>query len=542
MRAFLSHSSKDKGFVEAVADLLKPGTFELDSATFDAGLINAAVIEKALKRSDLFCLFLSDESINSAYVTFETLLGLEFFAKGQIDRFLVICLDEQAFRAASEYVKLFSIVRRVTSIENAAWLIQGSLVAAASSEAQFSHPFIGREAALKELENQVIDPERPPQRALYISGNFGTGRRTLVRKFFQDQYPQVGRAFPVIQVEEFDGLDEIYRKTLAAVRPAITARELATRVTAFDSATTSEKARQIAALFNSLLPARESSFVLDAGGVLDDGGNVHTEVNAIIDQLDSKPHAPVSIISPRMVPLRARRDKKDVAYLAVKSLTREEAVRLAKRLLRDKSITASDPQVTEIVELSDRHPFNFYRIIEEIDDRGIANFLASPTEFVEWKHRQSSEYLGSLKLNPTELALLGLLKILPTLDFQAMAAALDLKADDAADGLLRLAQLHIVEHSGDEFSISPPLRIAVERDPRVKLPETKRKSALAKLADSLSLRLDEGTAPVALVDSAVLSAIESGKETFATVFLLPSHYVWLAKRQYDQKTTRKVSA
>lgn len=39
MRVFLSHSSKDKGFVERVSDLLKPGTFELDSATFDAGLL-----------------------------------------------------------------------------------------------------------------------------------------------------------------------------------------------------------------------------------------------------------------------------------------------------------------------------------------------------------------------------------------------------------------------------------------------------------------------------------------------------------------------
>jgi hypothetical protein len=31
MRAFISHSSKDKGFVEGVANHLKPGTFELDS-------------------------------------------------------------------------------------------------------------------------------------------------------------------------------------------------------------------------------------------------------------------------------------------------------------------------------------------------------------------------------------------------------------------------------------------------------------------------------------------------------------------------------
>ena len=97
-----------------------------------------------------------------------------------------------------------------------------------------------------------------------------------------------------------------------------------------------------------------------------------------------------------------------------------------------------------------------------------------------------------------------MLNILPTLDFQAVVNASGEKANETADALLRLAQLHIVEHSGDEFSVSPPLRIAVERDKRVSLPEAKRKQVLAKLADSLAVRLDEGTAPITLVDSAVL--------------------------------------
>jgi tetratricopeptide (TPR) repeat protein len=219
----------------------------------------------------------------------------------------------------------------------------------------------------------------------------------------------------------------------------------------------------------------------------------------------------------------------------VTSLTRDEAVRLAQRLLRDKAASATEAQVSTVVDLSDRHPYNFYRIVEEIDVRGLSNFLASPTEFVEWKHRQSSEYLAKLKLSDMELALLAVLNILPTLDFQAMVDALGEKANETADALLRLAQLHIVEHSGAEFSIVPPLRIAVERDKRISLPEAKRKEALERLADSLALRLDEGTAPITLVDSAVLSAIQSGRETFAAVFLLPSHYVLLAKRQYDQK-------
>ena len=218
----------------------------------------------------------------------------------------------------------------------------GARFGAATSEARFSHPFIGREGSLKELETQVIDPDRPPQRALYVPVNFGTGRRALVRQFYQKQFPQVGRAFPTVKVEEFDGLEEIYRKAIATIRPTIGARELLTRLTAFGSAKPTEKARQIAALFNSLLATRESCFVLDIGGVLDDTGAFNPELDAIFNHLEDKPYPPISLISPRMVPLRARRASKDVAYCAVKSLPRDEAVRLAQSLLRGKGVSATE--------------------------------------------------------------------------------------------------------------------------------------------------------------------------------------------------------
>ncbi len=57
------------------------------------------------------------------------------------------------------------------------------------------------------------------------------------------------------------------------------------------------------------------------------------------------------------------------------------------------------------------------------------------------------------------------------------------------------------------------------------------------LAQSLSIRLEEGTAPIALVDAAVISALESdgSMSGFAAAFLLPSHYVWMAKRHYDER-------
>jgi tetratricopeptide (TPR) repeat protein len=60
---------------------------------------------------------------------------------------------------------------------------------------------------------------------------------------------------------------------------------------------------------------------------------------------------------------------------------------------------------------------------------------------------------------------------------------------------------------------------------------------MKSLALSLALRLEEGTAPITLIDAAVLSSIDSGEtqSNFTAAFLLPSHHVWIAKRHYDQR-------
>jgi tetratricopeptide (TPR) repeat protein len=541
MKAFLSHSSKDKGFVEAVADLLRPGTFELDSLTFDAGAVNAQTILEALNRSDLFCLFLSTSSVRSAYVEFETLLGMEFLARGGIKKFLAICLDEEAFDLASANIKFFSIVRRGLLPEATARLIQGFLVSASTSSAARAHPFLGRTEEIAELEQQVSDHARPLTKGFFISGIYGSGRKTLVQKFYEQQYPEVGRIFPTITIDPLAGLEEFHRQVLTALRPTMTVSDLKTRVQSFAIAPNSEKRRQITQLINSLLPAREAAFLVDTGGLQTEAGALEPEVDQVISNLEARPHPPIAIIARRMIPLRLRRPQNDLAYLSVGSLKRDSSENLISRLLKDKGITATREQISELVNLGDGHPFNFYRMADEITERGMEPFLANPREFIEWKHRQSSEYLRRIELSSEDILILGLLRLAPELDFTAIITALPIDPATASDRLLRLTNVHAIEASEGSFLISPPLRIAIEKDSRISLAEQVQATAIRALVLTLSIRLEEGTAPITLIDSAVLLALQEGGllADYVAAFLLPSHYVWLAKRKYDAEAYRQ---
>lgn len=536
LRVFLSHSSADKGFVEKVSQSLRPGTYELDSSTFDAGLVNSDAIRVALQRCDLFCLFLSRASTRSAYVEFETLLGLEFLARGSMSRFLAICLDDEAFESASQNVKFYNIIRKSLSPDAVARLIQGQLITASSKAESSTHPFLGREVELKSLHDQIADHGRPSIKAVYLSGNAGTGRRSIASALYASHFPHVGRVFPTVRLSQYAGQEELYRDVLAQIRPAITPTEFRECVEVFNLADQIQKISMIADLFNSLLTSNEAALIFDEGGVLNDSGELSAQISDLIEELSGHPHPPVAIISRRMVPHRYRTSRPEIAFLAVGALTWESSLSLISTLLKRRGIVVDGEQIQELVKLSDSHPYNIYRVVEEVADRGVKTFLASPSDFIEWKHRQSSEYVGSILLNDLQILSLALLKNIPELDFETMYLSLDLDAGELAESLQRLVLLHILDSDNDRFRISPAVRTAVERDPRVKMSPKVQADAIAIVARTLSLRIEEGTAPVSLVDSAALAAIESGQVVagFAAAFLLPSHYVWLAKLRYDQ--------
>lgn len=537
MRAFLSHSSLDKGYVEAVAEGLRPGHYELDSRTFDEGGLNAEEIGKALRRSDLFCLFLSQNSIKSSYVDFEIAFGREMIASGKVRRMLTICLDEDSFNYVKGFVKHYNMVRKPRSPDSAARLIEGALLYSMRSKELQSHPFVGRERELRTLEKQANDLDAPRVKALFVSGNPGSGRRTTAKKFYANQHPEVGQLPPQIELDSFEGYDDIFRAVISTLQPNISFLELRDRVIAFESMTPEEKAQEIAKEINSVLGDREVLHVVDSGGLLRDNGALQQEFDKILDSIGDKPHPPIVFISPRMIPLKLRRGARDIAYCSVSTLSREETERLVTSLLKDQDLRADSGQVASLVGFADQHPFNIYRMIDEIAQSSVEVFLSNPRDFIDWKHKQTSEYLRSAPLDGLELKILAVFSIAPSLDFASLTSVLDEERSKIGEAIQRMLDLHVVEIDDENISISPALRIASERDPRTELKGEERAKIMKSLAESLSLRLQEGDAPVALLDSAIMASLESGQPVgkLMEAFILPSHRVWLAKRHYDAK-------
>ena len=134
--------------------------------------------------------------------------------------------------------------------------------------------------------------------------------------------------------------------------------------------------------------------------------------------------------------------------------------------------------------------------------------MLTQKKFLDWKHRQSSEYLDKIDFSSDERIILGVLRVIPQLDFESLSIACDISPENLEFSLDHLAALHIVDAFENRFQVAPALRTAVERDVRSQLSKDRLQKATKAISESLNIRIEEGSAPFQLIDAAVLASIE----------------------------------
>ena len=535
MKAFLSHSSRDKGIVEQVAEDLGSANCQLDSATFERGVMNTKAIQQALGQCSVFVLFLSRDAIASGMVKFEAALAQELVGIGLIEKFLVICLDDDAFRAAPNEWKIYNFVRKVSSVHAISRLVQSALMIASLQSARMATPFVGRTKELTDIKERLIDPIAPQPKGLFVSGNAGIGRRTFARKLFGDVYPSVNPIFPEIYVEPLDGYEEIFRKVYHVIAPIATLSAYRARVLGFSIAKAEEKASQIAQLIETLISSREALVIHDHGGLLEDNGRMQPHMAAIIDKVQSKLRPAMIFTSERTVPRRNRPDPNSLVYAPLPSLERKDIRQLAAFLLRDAGMSYSEDQLQQIIELSDGHPFNVIFIIQAAKQYTLNVFLADPSELTQWKRSRSSVFLQKITFTPLEHTILTALANFSSLDFDTLVQATGSGLQDIGVAMMRLMDLHIVEAKSDAYLVAPPLRMAVERDARFRGTDQELRDIVRRVGALLNVYDEDSEISLSLINAGILAQLQEEEKVteLFSAFLLPSHSVWLARRHYD---------
>lgn len=187
MRVFLSHSSADKqSYADIVAEKLG-GRVEYDSKTFEEGMENLEEIIKALARSELFVVLLSQASLNSKWVKEEISQAKNNLDSGKLKKIFPIVIDRTISyddERIPEWISETFNLRPIPKPTVAAKRIRERLLEMSWN----SHPtlkkrqevFVGRNSLIDIFEQRMDDLDKKIPTAIFVSGLSGIGRKSVI--------------------------------------------------------------------------------------------------------------------------------------------------------------------------------------------------------------------------------------------------------------------------------------------------------------------------------------------------------------------------
>lgn len=282
-RAFLSHSSLDKKYVERVAKRLGRQQVQFDKWAFEVGQDFYNAITDSLNSSATFVLFASKASLDSFWVKFEVRLAQKLLRNATVRSSLVFIIDPDVKPSALPRWMQKSLVKSVSSANAAARDIQYHLNRIRGFEG--ADLFFGRNSLLEQFADKLVPSSgsKPPH-ILVIGGLEGVGRRTFIRHALRNSLSmQMG---PVFHLRRTDGIDALHIALVMELGDAEHVADLATKIGEFRRQSPVEKANTLAALLNRIGADNVAPCIVDDGALLSSSSQYKPEAIDLIRRLE----------------------------------------------------------------------------------------------------------------------------------------------------------------------------------------------------------------------------------------------------------------
>ncbi|MEC5395903.1 TIR domain-containing protein [Bergeyella sp. RCAD1439] len=402
-KAFLSHSSKDKDLVRKVAQQLGNKNCVLDEISFDPGRKTLEQILSELDSSDIFVLFISNESLESTWVKKEINRAKENLSNDYLDRIIPIIIDENITYSDTRIPKWIAKPYNLKFIENEVIIlkkIRQALKEVNFKKTKFNQEieknFVGRNAEMEKFENDInnIDNWTP---TYIIAYNYfeGIGRRTFLknalRKYELTNYLDSPTTITIDSKESIENF--IYKLNTISKIPEILDYD-------FSVLSIESKIEIAVKLLKQFMDYKELVFVIDEGGIVLPNNTIVDWFKSLVNNELFDNNLILCLISKfRPNEAQLKRKKKSLVY-RIPELSKPESKNLFLRLLKiyqlenlrreDKEffiehLNGIPSQIIYAVNLIEINPLEAKKNINEI---------------VEYSDRFSSTILNHLKDTP----------------------------------------------------------------------------------------------------------------------------------------------
>ncbi len=462
MKAFLSHSTEDKQFVEVVAQKLGRVQAEFDRMSFSPGYDFRELIRKSLGKSNLFIFFASKKSLDSSWVKFEIDEAEWQSINQDMAGAITIIIDQDV--KPQDIPKWMQRCLVVTTLHpvSAAHIIQNHLI---QIDTETDPIFIGREKDLADFSHELIrDVEKTIPRVLIIAGLDGIGRKTFGSHAVKN-YLSMESGYVFI-VEETDSIDSLYLQLVNETSDLKTREKLAEYISTFRALNIAEKGQEIARLLALINKDKFIPVIVDKSGkFLDDNTSWYkVEWQAILEGLNKFNDTYLILIQPRLPYFANIPDQNKIPALAqcrLGPLANDAIELILKESARKMHIAVSTEQLKEIVPYINGYPPAVHYVFGFIKNYGVDVLLADKGMLSSFMSRRFEVFLEKLRLSDKEKEVLKILEAEISLPFEALRVIISCTEIESAKIIQHLVDLCLIIHIDNDYIIAPPIKYAV---------------------------------------------------------------------------------
>lgn len=452
VKAFLSHSSKDKEIVSQVAKELGRQDCVFDKKTFSNGDEFIKAIEAGLNESSIFVFFASKSSLESIWVNFEQEEARFNKIKGQIKTTLVYIIDSDLdFNNIPNWLTRAKISRNNVPNSIARDIKNNITEQLRKRQEQY---FIGRSNERDKIQNALVPTDGSPHpRAIILGGLLSIGRRTLIKKIVPDILQL--KKFIEIVISEGDTLQDICFLLADYIEPYSTEDGL-TRIKNEIQTLSDEDAldKIIYYLSSFVLYNQELVIFVDNDGILDSDGYLTESIELILKNLNLYDDAYLFLVM-----TRRPQNYLEQPFIYIPPLSSDDTKKLLARLANQKNIDLSRSELDELAEYVNGYPLAVHFAIEQAENYGVDILLKDKTKLVEFQTKAFLGYLNNQKLSATDREILQLLSSYSPLPLTVIEKVLNTGMNDLSNFIIKLIDLSLVlVNTEGYYEISPPIK------------------------------------------------------------------------------------
>lgn len=536
-KAFLSHSSKDKGFVKGVADALGSALCHYDERTFEPTGDSAEEILTALGNSEAFVLFLSKNALDSPWVQKEIKYAKHMFFEGKIASVAIFPLDKTQRDELDTWLRPF-VVQTLMVQKLVGLRIRSMLIA---RDAVSSSRFIGRDSELSGLKSMLRDRSASKPSAVIVSGVSGIGKRRLLERAYEDLYPFIPKHWVQIELGSYEGEAVLYERMLEYFEPAPDWTASLEKLEKFLELSPSEKTSELSRLLSEIEKTKQVVVVIFSNDIVNSDGNLEEWLLSAI-RATSPSYPVLAITTVRGPGPRSLASISDIPYLKLNSIDDVDARHLFELLCDDVKNVAPEILVDQVVAAVGGHPGLLELSAKLMKATGAARFKIdlSSNDGKSALEEYVEKALENVPLSDIEKAIILLVEELggATPEDVLFGFANDEHYENVSASLAKLLDYGMLEDSGENLRAASHLRLIMRRWKKNRELQEFLVPARKNLVSILDQAQDlEGGSYLALRAS-IAAAIRADGE-FSNVLvskpLLAAQQLRVARKLYDER-------